>query len=294
MPPTSRPAHRPSGGLRQAPPARKTIVWLASYPKSGNTWTRIFLANYLVNPAGPVPINQVRRFAAGDADVELYRKVAPAGFDPADPIAHLGVRDRVLCGIAGNGADLNFVKSHNLKASIAGVELIPARYTRAAVYMIRNPLDVAVSYARHFGMTADRACQSVSRRGNTTSGGGNVKQFLGAWSEHVESWTGTADFPVHVMRYEDMKADPHASFRVMLDRLGIPVDEARLDRAVRFSSFEELQRQESSGGFVEASKNAERFFHSGTTDQWRGQLSDDDIATVLRANEAVMRAHGYL
>ena len=284
-----------AAGPRRSPPVAKSIVWLASYPKSGNTWTRVFLANYLVNPDRPVPINHVRRFAVADTAVDLYGKVAPAGFDAADPIAHLRFRDQVLRAIAGNGADMNFVKSHNINATVFGTELIARRYTRAAVYIVRNPLDVATSYARHFGMTPARACRSISRSDNTTAGGAtNVKQFLGSWAEHVLSWTRTADFPVHVMRYEDMKADPHGCFRTLLGQVGIPVDDERLDRAVRFSSFEELQRQETADGFIEASKNAERFFHSGTSGQWRGVLTDGDIATVRRANEAAMRTYGYL
>lgn len=297
MPQKTRPGLRPgaaAAGRGAGPAGTKSIVWLASYPKSGNTWTRVFLANYLLNPNGPVPINQIRRFAIADTAVELYGKLAPAGFDAADPIAHLRLRDRVLRAIAGNGADMNFVKSHNIDATVFGTELIMRRYTRAAVYIVRNPLDVAISYARHFGMTPSGACQSISRPGNTTAGGAtNVKQFLGSWAEHVLSWTRTADFPVHVMRYEDMKADPHGCFRTLLGQLGIPVDDERLDRAVRFSSFEELQRQETADGFVEASKNAERFFHSGTSGQWHGVLTDDDIATVRRANEAAMRTYGY-
>lgn len=296
MPQRTRSVRAPgaAAGELRAPPVARSIVWLASYPKSGNTWTRVFLANYLTNPASPVPINQVRRFAVEDTAADLYGRVAPPGFNPADPAAHLRVRDRVLRAIAGNGADMNFVKSHNINATVFGTELIMRRYTRAAVYIVRDPLDVAISYARHFGMTPARACRSISSSENTTAGGErNVKQFLGSWAEHVLSWTRSAGFPVHIMRYEDMRADPHGSFRAMLERLGIPIDDARLDRAVRFSSFDELQRQEKADGFVEASRNAERFFHSGTSGQWRGVLTDEDIATIRQANEPAMRAHGY-
>ena len=296
MPQSVRSAGRPGAAdRRRAPAARQTIVWLASYPKSGNTWTRIFLANYLANPDAPMPINDIRRFAVGDAAINLYSRLAPAGFDLKHPVAHLGLRDRVLRAIACNGADMNFVKSHNINATVFGVDLIDRRYTRAAVYILRNPLDVAVSYARHFGMPPSQACRSISNSDNTTAGTErNVKQFLGSWAGHVASWTRQAAFPVHTMRYEDMKADPHASFRAMLAGLGIPVDEARLDRAIRFSAFDELRRQEEATGFAEASKNAPRFFHTGETGQWSAVLTEDDVGTVRRANEAEMRAHGYL
>lgn len=294
---TARPrkgVHAPAGTPRRPRAGAATLVWLASYPKSGNTWTRVFLANYFANPAEPLPINSIRRFALSDADADLYQKVGGPRFDPGHPMQHLGLRPRVLAAIANNGADINFMKTHNVNRGILGAGLIPPALTRAAVYILRNPLDVAVSYARHFGMTPGEACRSISRSSNSTAGGSkNVKQFLSSWGEHVLSWTGASGFPVHVMRYEDMRADPAGQFRALLGALGIPADEDRLQRAVRFSSFDEMRRQEGAHGFVEASRNATRFFHSGSSGQWSGVLGAEDIAAVREANGAVMGRHGY-
>ena len=273
----------------------KNIVWLASYPKSGNTWTRVFLANYLVGGETPVPINQVHRVGIGDAIARTYQMVDKGRYDPSERQRHLALREKVLKGIANNRADINLVKTHNENGKAFGVPLILSRYTRAAVYIVRDPRDVAISYARHYGLTPDKAAEALSRPDNSLSADAkNVAQYLGIWSRHVRNWVNARQFPVHTMRYEDMQADPHAAFTALLEFLTIPVEAEKVDRAVRFSSFDELRAQEDAKGFIERSDNSEKFFHSGTSGQWEGVLSDAALETLYRANRDVMEKFGYL
>ncbi len=290
-----RAARSGAGPGAPTPAARlKNIVWLASYPKSGNTWTRIFLANYLLGATEPIPINQVHRIGIGDSVAGAYKAVAGGRYDPLDTMGHLRLRERVLRAIAGNGSDMNFVKTHNAKDRAFGVELVMPRYTRSAVYIIRDPLDVVVSYARHYGQTPAQAARAISRPDNTTSADAtSVKQYLGDWSDHVTGWTKTSDFPVHLMRYEDMKADPQAAFTKLLRFLGLPVDAERLDRAIGFSSFDEMKRQESVTPFIERSANLERFFHTGESGQWKAALSPEDVAFLRERHARIMKDHGY-
>ncbi|GMG85366.1 sulfotransferase domain-containing protein [Paralimibaculum aggregatum] len=275
-------------------PAPRTLVWLASFPKSGNTWTRVFLANYVLDRPEPVPLSEIHRIGANDSGADLYGRVAGPGFRATDLSAALATRPRMLAAIAGNGADLNFVKTHNRNAAVGLQPLIPAALTRAAIYILRDPRDVALSYARHFGVSVDRAIAHLGNPENSTAADPRkVKQYLGSWSGHVASWVDADAFPVLVQRYEDMLADPEETFAKMLGFLNIPVDRARLAKAVRFSAFGELQRQEATAGFSERSANAERFFHSGTARQWEGVLSAGQLARIEADHGAAMRARGY-
>ena len=280
---------------QKVPSVNKSLVWLASYPKSGNTWTRIFLANFLLNPDKPVPINQVHRVGIGDSVAPAYRKINGGRYDPMDTLGHLRLRPAVMRAVANNGADINLVKTHNENGKAFGAQLIEPMLTKAAVYIVRNPLDVAVSYARHYGITPSKACRNMARSDNTSvADAGSVKQYLGAWSNHVRSWTKARGFPVHVMRYEDMKADPEAAFGALLDFLKVPHDPERLAKAVRFSSFKELSQQEAEHGFIEKSHQNFKFFHSGTSGQWEKALTDEDIAFMHENQGDMMRAFGYL
>lgn len=274
---------------------RKNLVWLASYPKSGNTWTRVFLANYLFNTKVPMPINQVHRLGMGDSVTAAYARVAKGAFDPRDVTATLALRPKVLEGIAANNADVNFVKTHNRRGRIGGVELVPPQLTRAAVYILRDPLDMLLSYARHYAVSPESAAEAIGRDDNVVVGDkGTTAQFIGNWSTHVESWTRTRRFPVVVLRYEDLKADPAAGFSRVLELIGVPVDAERLERAIGFSAFDEMQRQEATYGFVERSAGSESFFTTGQSGRGRAELPPEIVARVEAAHGPVMRAFGYL
>jgi hypothetical protein len=282
---------------------RKTIVWLASYPKSGNTWTRIFLANYLFGRTTPMPINQVHRLGLGDSIEKMYRMVergSPGGsgggnFDIADYRRSLALRGRVLGGIVNNDADVNFVKTHNGRAKAFGLDLIPPALTRSAIYILRNPLDMVLSYARQYGQTLEFAAAAIGREDNSIAGAdGTVTQFVGRWSEHVRRWTRAREFPVLVLRYEDMQTDAEGAFTRVLKHIGTPPDPERVARAVRFSSFGELKRQEQATGFIERSPNAGQFFHSGRSGRWRDELAPEVVARICEDHGEVMREYGYL
>lgn len=275
---------------------KNSIVWLASYPKSGNTWTRIFLANYLMNPKEPVPINEVHRFGMGDSIAKTYTMVAQgAPADLNDVHTILRLRDKVLRGIIGNGADVNLVKTHNTRSPAYGIDLIPPQYTRSAVYIVRNPMDMVLSYARHYGIDAAAAVEAIGRSDNANAtDAATVWQFLGSWSEHVNSWTAKAPYPVCVLRYEDMLDTPQKAFGALVEHLGVPLDAERLDKAIRFSSFDEVSRQEAEGGFKENPGKSEKFFNKGQSGQWKEGLTEA-LADKMRADHrSTMKRFGYL
>ncbi|SEK30239.1 Sulfotransferase domain-containing protein [Roseovarius azorensis] len=274
---------------------KRSIIWLASYPKSGNTWTRLFLANYLMNADKPVPINQAHKFAMGDAIVKIYNRVAGRAIDPHDLSLALRLREGVLRGIVANNADVNFVKTHNARVAPEGVTLIPDRYTRSAIYIIRNPLDMVLSYARHYGITHEDAAQKICHPDN-----GNlptettVAQYLSSWDNHVKTWMTYAPWKRLIVRYEDLLDDPQTHFARVLDLVGVPLDSERLDRAIRFSSFDELSKQEETQGFIERPEQSEKFFRKGQKDQWKTDL-DPVLADMIRDKMGeTMKRYGYL
>lgn len=272
----------------------KSIVWLASYPKSGNTWLRVFLANYIYNSEKPVPINQVHRIGIGDSNSKAYRLVTKETFDPTNPKQSVRIRPAVLKSITNNKADINLVKTHCENGIAFGSVLIPPELTRSAIYIMRNPLDMIVSYASHYGNTIDGAIGGIARNDNSLLGGGDtVYQFLGNWSNHVLGWSKARKFPVLTLRYEDMLKDPHEAFDRAVRHIGLPIDRDRLERSVKFSEFKQLQEQESKTSFVENSDNQTKFFRSGKSGQWKTELTDEQVAQVIRDHGRVMKKFGY-
>lgn len=279
-----------------APPkSKQTIVWLASYPKSGNTWTRVFLANYLLNTQQPLPINKIGQVTTSDHIAEYYARVDGGRFNPQDHKHHVRLRERVLSGIASNGADMSFVKTHFMNGRRHGAALIPRQLTRAAICIVRNPLDIAVSFARHANMAPSAAVGFLADpEAALRAEGLTVRQYLGTWSQHVESWRSEKRFPVHLIRYEDLLARPMDEFGRMLDFLGIPTQQDRLQRAVEFSSFDELRSQEDRTAFIERPGHMRNFFNTGAEGQWQDTLSPESIASVRTTHGEMMERLGYL
>lgn len=271
------------------------ILWLASYPKSGNTWLRAFLANYLADARAPVNINTLPDFAFGDMRSEYYSRV---GGRPADALSWPEVnalRPAVHRFLAGSRPSLAFVKTHTLLTTIDGVPTITPEATGGAIYVVRNPLDVAVSFAHHYGLGIDEGARALCFSGLCIEPkAGHIRQVIGDWSSHVESWIRPPGLPRLTLRYEDMIAAPQASFARVLEFLQLPKDRERLKRAIRHSSFRVLAEQERKSGFVERSRNADRFFRKGGIGTYRQELSDDLVAMLVERHRPMMTELGYL
>jgi len=188
-----------------------------------------------------------------------------------------------------------FIKTHNAVAMVEGAPTINFDITRAAIYALRNPLDVAVSYAHFSGIELDAAvAQMANADAYLGSGERRVYEFLGSWSFHVASWLSIPHRPVLILRYEDMLGDPVRSFGRLATFLRLRPNPDQLRRAIEMSSFEELAGQEQRAGFVERPKTAERFFRAGRAGQWREALSADQVKSVIAAHAPMMMRFGYL
>ena len=198
--------------------------------------------------------------------------------------------------IAHSSPDTVLVKTHSACVLADGVALITPGATAGAVYVIRNPLDVVLSFANHYQATLDRAIEHLcDERYILPPVPGQLEQVLTSWSTHVRSWTRAKGMNLHVMRYEDMKSKPDKAFAALSRFLGLPVEKQRIARAIRFSSFEEMKRQEDAGGFVEARPDGKaKFFREGKAGGWREALSEDQIKRIIDAHREVMTEFGYL
>jgi len=271
------------------------IVWLASYPKSGNTWLRGFLANLIANQATGLPFDSWMRY--GDDEAIPGRFSELAGRDSASmDIAELSaLRPQVHAMIAAQANGTTFVKTHNLNGSFAGYPLHNPGVTAGAIYMVRNPLDVVVSMAAHFSLSIDEAVERLGNDGLATANDAlYVSQILSTWSRHVGSWTEIAGPQILVVRYEDMLEKPMKTFFKVARMVGLDRDRSRVERAIRFAGFEKLQGMERQSGFREAARTDVPFFRAGRAHQWREQLSRDQILRVIADHRELMQRFRYL
>lgn len=275
------------------------IFWLASYPKSGNTWMRVFLSNLTRGDETPVDINsQHGNDIASSRDWLDHVLAFPTGdLTPAEIEA---IRPECHAWAGGEALETEYHKIHD--ANVAGTSSAPLIWPggcRGALYILRNPLDVASSAASHWGISLDAAISRMNRldgalMGSAKASADQVRQRMLDWSSHVRSWIDAPGLNVHVVRYEDLLAEPMRHFGAVARFLDLPDEPAGLARAIDASRFEELARQEEASGFRERSRSAERFFRSGRAGAWREALSDAQVGQVVGAHAEVMRRFGYL
>ncbi len=279
------------------------IIWLASYPKSGNTWFRIFLRNLgIEDPKAFVGLDTIG-FNIGSAR-EVFDHYS--GIDSSD-LTHdevASLRSRVFEDIASEAAKDDkghcFIKVHDACTNgNGGAPLFTDRATAGAIYIIRNPLDIVVSYAFHSGHRDFDAI--IARMANPTEAvavpryglNDQVRQTLLDWSSHVRSWVN-APFAVHTMRYEDMKASPLKTFTASARFARIDHHESEIALALDQCRFERLQEAERLNGFHERRVTNAQFFREGKAGGWRRYLSKQQAERVINDHEIVMREYGYL
>ncbi len=270
------------------------LVWLASYPKSGNTWLRAFLLNYLRQPESPYDINRLHDMTLGESDAAHF---AVHDGRPASRYAQSDVqrmRPLVHRDLTRAYPDLVFVKTHNASLVVAGVPLLTPDVTAGAFYIVRDPRDVAVSYAHHLGRGLDDTIAFMADPQAAIGGtDAHVFEMLGSWSVHVHFWTRRDSPQLHVMRYEDMLADPARAFGAVVRFLGQEPPPARLAAALKFSELAELQRQEGRNGFVERPPAARAFFRSGRAGEWQTALTTGQARRIERDHGDQMARFGY-
>ena len=162
---------------------------------------------------------------------------------------------------------------------------------------MRNPLDVAVSFAHHSQSPIDGVIAAMGNPSYTLAQDGSepvLPQPLSTWSGHVSSWLDHEAFPVHRVRYENMLADPVAEFGAVVRFAGLDHDAEGVARAVERSRFEVLRDQEARDGFRERVTRAAFFFREGRAGTWRDVLSADQVRAVVDAHAPAMECLGYL
>lgn len=272
------------------------IVWLSSYPKSGNTWTRVFLANLFANSDKPVDINSLPNFTFGEHRGEYYERFSGKTLPELTDEEINQLRPTVQRHIASAGRQQTlFVKTHSAITHLEGVPTILPEVTDGAIYIIRNPLDVAVSYSHHLDISYDEAVDAMGISSNRLATVDNFAfQLLGSWTDHVRSWLMAPGLQPHVMRYEDMLTRPEVAFGSLVRFLRLPENPTRLRKAIKFSSFKTLAKQESDHGFIEASKKAKRFFRAGKSAAWQTELNQGQIDKIVHDHGEYMLKFGYL
>ena len=270
------------------------ILWLASYPKSGNTWVRIFLENLFRNGAAPVSINELNVVSFGDAQRHLYQSLTQRPIEEMTDEELDKLRPALQRKLADR-PETSIVKTHNRIGFAGDVPIISLDQTMGAIYIVRNVFDVAVSFAAHYNGNMDDVVDGLCRETmHTPTTQAAIVQYLGPWADHYRGWTSIPGFEPLVLRYEDLRAKPFKEFSRIVKYLKIPATPERIKKAIRFSNFEEVSRQEKQRGFRERVRENQTFFREGKVGGWRRSLTDEQVARLIEVHGDVLRELRYI
>ncbi len=281
------------------PEAKKNIVWLASYPKSGNTWFRIFLSNLFSDSPQAVNINELTEttMSSNRSIIDSYLGMHSSELT-AKEIDKL--RPQVFKRFSDEKEGTAYVKTHEAwTLNSIGNPIFPKEITKGVIYIIRNPLDIVISYSYHNNESIDKTisilnndfsklCEKKEKLNIQT------QQILTSWSSHVRSWTDDSNLPVHIIRYEDMLDHPLKSFKRAVDFLNLKYEESEIINAINNSSFDTLKEMETSDGFKERGIYSEAFFRKGESNEWESELLETQINEIVKYQHKIMKRFGYL
>jgi len=276
----------------------ESLLWLASYPRSGNTFTRILLANYFAADDGAYDINELRRFVPADTSDELWLRFIADDTVPTTVEWTWSARPRFIDYYRQlpKPYELASLKTHTANLKALGSSGFNFRKTDRIIYIVRHPLDVLLSYADYNGRDIESAIDVMSTSGvcvqHDYPGGVELR---GSWVEHVSSWLNTVDCPMLLVRYEELRSNTARALQSILSFLGAPVSAERVAQAVEASRFDRIRAQEAVHKFVEKPDTtmSGTFFRKGTSFQWLRELKPEQAYRLAEACEPIMSKLGY-
>ncbi len=277
------------------------FFWLASYPKSGNTWVRAFLSNFIAGLQGRdisqgVDFNFVYSFTASEAHTRFHSNFHGKELTSGDDKMIAQYRRDVQEKIANSTDSLLFMKTHSYLGEAYGHPIFNEKYMRGALYIVRNPLDVALSWSHHLNVSIDKTIDIMNNpNAQTPTYEKLVFEKTTDWSNHVFSWT-KQELPnfLMCMRYEDMLENPLKSFSSLVRFLQLKAPKKILRQAVDNVSFRKLQQKEQVQGFSERPEYVKNFFRKGIKGQWETELSKKQIDKIVEVHNVQMKRFGYL
>ncbi len=294
------------------------LVLLASYPKSGNTWLRSFLS--ALNVYDPLAEQQFTEQAASDPlddeidmnkihlGTQLFSREeieVHAGFDTTDlteaQLAHLRVVTNRHYAQAIPMGQVGYMKVHDAYTVFDnGACLFDKQYVKGVVYIVRNPLDVVISYANQSSFSIDASIahfgsdQTLGVDEKAYSAESSARRWISSWSGHVQSWTSGHPLPYLLVRYEDMKKRGIDTFMQVVHFLNLTASEEEVAKALDKVAFEKFAKQEKEKPFVESESNPDGFFRKGIVGDWREVLSSAQISQVISDHGEMMHQLGYV
>ena len=279
------------------------IIWLASYPKSGNTWLRSIICSLIYSKDGKFNFNllsNIKQFPVA-SQFENFTK----NLTDLNEVKKYWIPSQNLLNLDGK---IKFYKTHHINCKIDDYSFTNAKNTLATIYIIRDPRNLVNSIANHYSKSIDEAKEFLltprMNVGHNKYDEENKKVLpvlLGKWKEHYYFWKKNNN-NFHLIKYEDLILNPEEELEKIVNFLknfmNIETDLIKNRNILESTSFKNLRSLEEKGEFEEnAFENKERkkkFFYLGPKNNWKNNLDNKMKKEIENELNKEMSELGYL
>jgi hypothetical protein len=282
------------------------IIWIASYPKSGNTWVRSFLSTYIYAEKNSSVFKNIKKIInfpnilhfKGIFEINKFTQEEQKDKKKKDKkkfeISKYWIAAQNKINLSN---EITFLKTHNFGGSLEGNEFTNSENTSAVIYIVRDPRSVAVSNAYHNSISYDQSISDLFDEKIFSTNEGNLLEFRSSWKVNYLSWKRRS-CPRLIIRYEDLISDQYQYFKKILNFINdfkkINIDELKIKETIELCKLENLSKLEDQVGFEEKLQKEKKFFRKGLVDEWKSQLNKDQIKKIENAFFEEMRELKYL
>ncbi len=276
------------------------IIWLASYPKSGNTWVRLFLNSLVFTQDATVNINEIK---IGQFPTRKYFQNLTNNTDDVTEI--IKNTNKAQSGINLDNK-IKFFKTHSAFWKISKYSFTDDKNTIGTIHIVRDPRNVITSIKNHYNHESyEKALKFIKDEDNTigvkgSKRGEDLPTIVSSWKFHYNSWKSITSFKSKyiLIKYENLLSNPIDEFTKIAEFIKeiapIKFDEKNILKAIENTSFENLKKQEELKGFKEAPKNNNKFFYLGPKNDWKDFLNKNIKDEIEVSFKDEMKDLGYL
>ncbi len=276
------------------------IIWICSYPKSGNTYVRSFLSAYYFTNDGEFDF-KLLKYIEQFPDKQFYNGFVNTKEEAAKQ--WLQLQKKII-----KTGKIRFLKTHSAYGSYENNPFTTSEVTVGSVYIVRDPRNIACSLMNHFSLEKDEAISMILDRNRGIKSDDNnfaTYTFLSSWSNHLKSWKNTTSFKTLFIKYEDLQNNNKEVFSNLIKFINnllnnnLGIDYQKFNKALETTTFNFLKKRENKDGFKEAifsKKKGEKipFFNLGFKNNWKDNFSNQEIKKIEDAFRKEMEELEYL